>query len=259
MKRRMNNFFREDGKSFILALDHGGALGVLPDMNNPGEIIKKTVAGGIDGVLTTYGIAKTFQKEIANIGLMLRIDGGTSEISVTGDNTSNLYSIEDAVRIGADGIMCMGFVGGQNEDTTLKSLAYNVAMCDKYGLVSSAEMLPRGWEPVGDGRTPENISLACRIGAELGADFVKTAYTGDIDGFRKIVEGCFKPILVLGGSSLKTEKDLLQMVKDSMEAGAKGVVMGRNIWRHPNPDKLCAAITKIVHEDAEVEEALELL
>lgn len=259
MKRRWYNIFKNDGKAFVLAMDHGNGLKVLPDMNHPGEIIKKAVNGGIDGLLTTFGIASTFQKEIGNIGLILRMDGGTSQIAVEKAPMSISYSVEDAVRLGADGVLCMGFPGAHFEDVTLKGLAKVAAECYKWGLVCGAEMLSRGFEPVEDARTVDNMSLACRIGAEIGADFIKSEFVGGIEGFKQIVDGCYKPILVLGGGKAKADRDILQMVRDSMDAGAQGVVMGRNIWRHSNVEGICAAVARIVHENAGVDEALELL
>lgn len=257
MKRRWHNIFKKDGKAFILAMDHGIGFNVLPEMKNPGEIIKKAVSGGVDAILTTFGIAKNFQKEIGNVGLILRLDGGETEIGREDIPMSNLYSVEDAVRLGADGVLCMGFPGAKGEDVTLKNLAHNAAECNKWGIVLGAEMLPRGFEPVDDARTPENIALACRIGAELGADFIKTQYVGDKEIFRNIVESVYRPILVLGGGKTKSDYELLKMVKESMEAGAAGVVMGRNIWRHPEVEKICSAIAEIIHKNAEVEEVLE--
>lgn len=257
MKRRWHNIFKDDRKAFVLAMDHGNGLNVLPDMQKPGEIIKKAVAGGIDAILTTFGISQYFQKEIDNVGLILRIDGGTSQIAVEKSPMENLYSIEDAVRLGADGVLCMGFPGAKNEDVSLKNLAKNAADCNKWGIVLGAEMLPRGFAPAPDARNPENIALACRIGAELGADFIKTQYIGDKETFRKIVEGCYRPILVLGGGKIKSDEELLHMVKEAMDAGASGVVMGRNIWMHQKIEKICSAIAKIIHENAEVEKVLE--
>ena len=64
---------------------------------------------------------------------------------------------------------------------------------------------------------------------------------------------------MLGGGSSQDEIDLFQMVKDAMDAGASGVIIGRNIWKHPNPDKMCEAIVAIVHDDAAVDEALAIL
>lgn len=260
MKRRLNNIFKEDGKSVVLAMDHGNGLNVLPELNNTSEVLTKCVEGGIDAILTTYGIATTFQKELKNIGLILRADGGTSYLAKTYDKSMEvIYSIEDAIRIGADAVLCMGFPGANNEDVTLKGVVKLVSEATQWNFVVGAEMLPRGFDRDDDARTPENIASACRIGAELGADFIKTEYTGDVESFKKVIEGCYKPVLVLGGGKTKSEKDLLQMIKDAMEAGAKGVIIGRNIWRHKTPDKLVKAIVSIVHEGKEVEEALKLL
>lgn len=261
MKRRMNNIFKADGKSLVLAMDHGNGLSVLPEMSNPGPIIKKAVSGGIDALLTTYGIATTFASELENTGLILRIDGGTTKMSVNGASMEDIFHIEDALRVGADGVLCMGYPGASNEDITLKYLTKNVSAASQWNLPIGAEMLPRGFElgNFDDARTAENIAFACRVGSELGADFIKTAYTGDIESFKTVVAGCYKPVLVLGGGKSKAEKDLLQMVHDAMSAGAKGVIMGRNVWRHPNPDKLCTALAAIIHEDASVEDALALL
>jgi DhnA family fructose-bisphosphate aldolase class Ia len=259
MKRRWFNIFKSDGKAFILAMDHGNGMNVLPDMAKPGEIVKKAVKGGVDAILTTFGIAQNFKEEIGNVGLILRIDGGTSQISVEKAPIENLYSIEDAIRLGADGVICMGFPGANFEDITLKNLARNAAECNKWGIVLGAEMMPRGFEKVSDSGTPENIALACRIGAELGADFIKTRYTGDKESFKKVVEGCYRPILVLGGERSKSDEEFLGMIKESLEAGAAGVVIGRNVWRHPNVEGISSAIAKIVHENASVDEALKEL
>jgi fructose-bisphosphate aldolase / 2-amino-3,7-dideoxy-D-threo-hept-6-ulosonate synthase len=101
------------------------------------------------------------------------------------------------------------------------------------------------------------VSLACRIGAELGADFIKTRYPGDEGAFRRTVAGCGKPILVAGGPL--RDPDListLRLADDAMRAGAAGVVFGRTIWQHSDPAGALRAVCSIVHEDASIEEAL---
>lgn len=254
MKRRLNNIFAKDNKTVILAMDHGTGLNVLPALNNTKEIIEKCVSAGIDAIIATYGISTTYAKSFENKGMILRIDGGTSEIG-TGHPMSNVCSIEDALRIGADGVICMGFPGSKYEDVSLRNLSLNISAADKWGMPLVAEMLPTGFENFKE-YTPKNISLACRIGAEYGADIVKTQYTGDIDSFKAVTEGCYKPVVVLGGGNTNTDADLLQTIKDSLAAGGAGVAIGRSIWRHAHPEKLCKAIVRIVHDEASVEQAL---
>ncbi|KUO77598.1 MAG: hypothetical protein APF77_03265 [Clostridia bacterium BRH_c25] len=261
MKRRMNNIFKKDGKSFILAIDHGSGVNVLPELNNTGALIEKAVKGGVDGVLMTFGMASAYQKELGNAAMLLRMDGGTSELNVTGSPMEVMYSVEDAIRVGADAVLCMGFPGATQEEVSLKGIAGLVSEGLKWNIPVGAEMLPRGFEfgKFQDCRTPQNLKLAGRIGCELGLDFVKTEYTGDKESFKELVQGCYKPVLILGGGSSKAEREVLQLVKDALDCGASGVIMGRNIWRHPQPEKLCAAITAIVHGNEEVDSALKLL
>lgn len=254
MKRRLNNIFAKDKKTVILAMDHGGSLNVLPALNKTKEILEKCVSSGIDAVIATYGISTAFADSFENKGIILRIDGGTSEIG-TGHAMSNICSIEDALRIGADGVICMGFPGSKYEDVSLSNLSKNVSEAAKWGMPLVAEMLPTGFEDFKE-YTPKNIALASRIGAEYGADIIKTQYTGDIDSFKAVVEGCYKPVVILGGGNTNTDADLLKTIKDSLEAGASGVAIGRSIWRHAHPEKMCKAIIRIVHDEASVQQAL---
>lgn len=258
-KRRLHHIFREDGRTLIVAMDHGNGLNVLPELADPEEKIRRVVAGGADVIMTTFGIASNFRDAIGKAGLIVRVDGGTSQLARERAAFSILYSVEDILRIGADGVVCMGFPGSQYEAETLPYVAKLAAECNKWQVPLLAEMLPRGFEGGEDSRTPENIALACRMGAELGADFIKTEYTGDIESFKKVTEGCYKPIVILGGGKSKDERDVLQMVYDSIQAGAAGVAMGRNIWRRDEPEKITAALTRIIHENATVDEALQEL
>ena len=122
MKRRMNNIFRKDGRSFVLAMDHSAML-PSPDIKEPGRVISEAVEGGADGFLTTYGIIRKYQKDFGNKGIILRADGGISAIRKPMAPMDLLYSAEDAVRIGADAMLCMGYPGSQTNEHTLKYLA----------------------------------------------------------------------------------------------------------------------------------------
>ena len=153
----------------------------------------------------------------------------------------------------------MGMPGSMFEADTLPYLAELVAQCTEWNVPVMAEMLPAGFENPAEMWTPENIGNACRIGAEYGVDLIKTAYTGDVESFRNIVEQTYVPIVVLGGSRSKDPRDLLEGIYGAMQAGASGVAVGRNIWQCPDPDKMTAAIAAIVHDGAAVDAALECL
>ena len=103
------------------------------------------------------------------------------------------------------------------------------------------------------------VKHAARLGAELGADLVKVSYTGSPESFREVVEGCFVPVVIAGGPKMETDKDILTMVKGSIEAGGAGVSIGRNAFQHQKPSLIVKAIAGIVHKNATVEEALQIV
>ncbi len=257
--RRLGRLFREDGRTVIVAMDHGGFFGLQPGLEQPGEVIRQITLGGADAIMTTYGLAQHYAEELAATGLILRVDGGASRLGTRAWRGRRTFSAEAALRLGADGVVAMGFPGAENEDDNLRDLAELSDECGRWGLPLVAEMLPRGFEGGDDARLPETITLAIRIGAELGADIVKTQYTGDVESFRMVVAGCFVPVVVLGGAKMESDAAALRAVREAMDAGGRGVAMGRNIWGHRNPRKMAAAIAAIVHENASVESALAML
>ncbi len=257
MKRRMNNLFRRDGFAFILAMDHA-AMMKSPALGEPGRIIREAAAGGADAFLTTLGIVKNYASDFGRAGIILRADGGISALKMPMDAIEQLYTAEDALRAGADAMLCMGYPGSAVNEHSLKYLAKLAADCDRWGLPLGAEMLPYGFEKVENSRSVENIAFACRQGAELGADFIKTEFVGG-EEFKKVTEGCYAPVLVLGGSGAKSDEELLLSVKGAMDAGAKGVIMGRNIYRRENVAGICEAVAAVIHDHATVEEALRLI
>lgn len=257
-KRRMYNIFREDGRALIVAMDHGASLDVHPALADPGAILDAVVAGGADAILTTFGIAKNYFQHVKRAGLILRVDGGSSALP-SGEKKQNiLFSVENALAVGADAVACMAFPGSPDESGTLTNASRLAGECAKWSLPLMVEALPGGFADFKQ-HTPKNILLACRIAAELGADFIKTEYTGDKESFGQVVAGCYRPIVVLGGGKVGSNRAVLTLVRDALDAGAAGIAVGRNIWQHPNPRALVSALFQVVHEDAPVDKALEFV
>jgi len=253
---RWHHIFRQDGKALIFAMDHAGAFGIMEGLERPGEVIRKVRAGGADAILTTYGVCTRFAEDIGGMGVILRVDGGSTLLAGERGPMQLVYDVYDALRIGADAVGTMGMPGSRFETATLPYLAELVGQCAEWNVPVMAEMLPAGFENPGAWWTPENIGHACRIGAELGVDFIKTAYTGDVESFRRVVEQVYVPIVVLGGTKSPHPRALLEGVYGAMQAGASGVAVGRNICQYSEPDKMTAAIAAIIHEGAMVDGAL---
>jgi len=253
----MKNLFAGDDRTVILPIDHGAALDVLPALAHPEYIVNRCFEAGADAILTTFGIARRYEKELAGHGLILRMDGGNSQLGNTSGDAL-LYTLETAMKMGADGVACMGFLGTENEKVTLKNLAFLGEKCRDWGMPLMAEMLPGGF-----GNSPEksaaNVKLAARIGAELGASIIKTTYAGTAEEFREIVEGCFVPLVILGGAHSKDFASLLETVQTSRDCGAAGVAIGRNIWGQKDPYLRMRALCQIIHKDMNASEAAAVL
>jgi len=103
------------------------------------------------------------------------------------------------------------------------------------------------------------VAHVARLGAELGADIIKTNYTGSIETFKEVVRGCHVPVIIAGGPKVETVREVLQMVQDSVKAGGAGLSIGRNVFQHENPTLMAKALSAIVHKNASVNESLKIL
>jgi len=103
------------------------------------------------------------------------------------------------------------------------------------------------------------VAHAARIGAELGADIVKTNFTGDVETFKTVVESCPVPVIIAGGPKCKTAREILETACESLEAGSAGLSIGRNVFQHENPALMVKALAAIVHSGASVEQAMKVL
>lgn len=157
------------------------------------------------------------------------------------------------MRLAADAVAVMGFVGQPEESASLANLAALAGQCAPWGLPVLAEMLLVG----AGGRPPtgDDVAFAARVVAELGADLVKVPYAGPGPAFRQAVAACPCPLVVLGGERAPDAAALLATIAQAMDAGASGVAIGRNVWQHAHPEGMMRALVALVHGGATVEGA----
>ena len=240
-------------------MDHGASFNVLPALKDVGKVIRETAAAGVDAYLSTVGMADKFGADFMGKGIILRMEGGVSFLNKPTKAMQMVVTAEDALRLGADAVIAMSFPGSTFENDVLSNISRTILSCNRWNLPVVAEALPRGFEKSDDSRTPANITFACRQAAELGADIIKTEYTGDQESFKELVESVYAPVVILGGSKKVPERELLQEIKNAMDAGGAGIAMGRNITGHENPARYAAAIARIIHEGCSVDAALKEL
>jgi DhnA family fructose-bisphosphate aldolase class Ia len=92
----------------------------------------------------------------------------------------------------------------------------------------------------------DQIAVAARVGAEVGADLIKIRYSGSVESFRTVTNNCYRPVVVLGGSKQSSEQ-LLSSTREALTAGAKGVAVGRNVWQSADPGSITASLAEVVH------------
>ncbi len=147
--------------------------------------------------------------------------------------------------MGADAVIMMGITGTPDEAHSLATMGKIIARCDDWGIPLVAEMLPGGF--TAKEVTLYQLIISARLGADLGADIVKMRYQGTAESYRAVASACYVPLVVLGGSRQSPE-DLLQEIRQSQIAGARGVAVGRNLWQADKPGQVLSQIVKAVHK-----------
>ena len=245
---------RKSGKILIVPIDHGVSDGPIPGLINVKETVSTIAESGANGILMHKGlIGAGFRGEGSDIGLIVHLSAGTA---LSPDPLSKVIvtTVEEAVALGADMISIHINVGAEDTSKMMTDAGQVVRDCNRFGMPLLMMMYPRG-EKVKNEKDVSVVKIAARIGAELGADIVKTNYTGSKESFREVVEGCPVPVIIAGGCK-GTDRDVLQMIRDAMDAGAAGVAMGRNAFQHKEPKKIIKAVSLVIHKGYSVDEAM---
>lgn len=247
LSNRLSRIIR-DGRTVMLAVDHGYFQGPTTGLENPRKAITPLLPYA-DSLMLTRGVLRTSVDAGQNVPVVLRVSGGTSILKEL-SNEVVTTSIEEALRLNASAVAVSIFVGSENEKQTLANLSSLVDEGERYGMPVLA-VTAVGREMARDARY---LGLACRIAAELGASIVKTYYCED---FGKVVDGCPVPVVIAGGKKLP-EREALQLAYDATSNGASGVDMGRNIFQSSDPVAMIRAVRAVVHEGKGVEDAFQV-
>ncbi|MAM12003.1 MAG: aldolase [Rhizobiaceae bacterium] len=174
------------------------------------------------------------------------------------DRISQLIATpEDAVRAGADALAVAIPVRGASEGQYIRWLTDSVNAAARFGMPIVAHIYPRDFT---DGAkivfTPEEIAYAARIGIETGVDVIKIGYTGDFDGYKEIVRTSPVPVVIAGGPKTDNLLGALEQTAEAIQAGARGAVVGRNLWGHGDPVTAARAFRGVIHDGLAAEDAL---
>lgn len=246
MQGRLSKIFGDDGRTIMLAFDHGYIMGSTAGLERLDLTIPPLMEYA-DCLMATRGALRTCIPANHRKAIALRC---TADGSVLKDDMSFgrvSVDIEDAIRMDASCMAVQCFVGADGELSSLENLAYYVNAGERYNIpVLGVVAVGKEME-----RTTRYFSLATRLLAEQGAHIIKTYYC---ENFEQITAACPVPIVIAGGKKIP-EAEALEMAYRAVNEGAAGVDMGRNVLQAACPKAMLQAIGMVVHENAKPEEA----
>jgi len=252
----------ETGTTVIFAFSHGtSAPDVLPGLENPTRVVEAAASGGADCVFLAPGLIEAVGDVVTTTSL-----GVAVKVSATASRGGKPYqevlttSIERSLELGADAVVALIPFAPENEPDVIALTATLGEACGRWGMPFIAEAeYPNsyyGTENFADTWGVPYLKRSARLCAELGADIVKSNWTGSVDTFAQIVESVPVPVVVAGGSRV-SDLDLLQNLQAAREAGAMGCSVGRNIFQHPAPERMVRAIAAVFKDGAGAQEAFD--
>jgi predicted phospho-2-dehydro-3-deoxyheptonate aldolase len=255
MERLIN---RDSGNTVIVPMDHGVSVGPIQGLIDMKTTVNSVVEGGVNAVLLHKGhIQAGHRGSGKDVGLFIHISASTV-LSPDPNHKVLVCTVEEAVRLGADGVSMHVNLGADDESVMLKDLGRIGKECSEFGMPLLAMMYTRG-DKIKDESDVENVKLAARVAAELGADMVKVSFTGNAETFKEVIDGCPVPVLIAGGEKAKTTRDILVNIEMAMQAGGRGISIGRNVFQHASPTNFCRGVSALVHNGVSVDEALRII
>jgi len=248
---RFDKLFAAGRNAVLVAVDHGAEFGPTPGLMDFPVALENLKAA--DGVLLNPGMVESSAEFFGRPGaplMILRATWTTAycfPFNYTESNTCQVISAQDALAQGADFIMacCLLQTGSEAMDRdNVRLFSDIVAQKEKAGIPLIGELFPVQAEKMPEKELHSRIYGGVRILAELGADAVKTFYTGD--RFGEVIEGAGVPVLALGASKCD-EKQALDKARKAVRAGARGVVFGRNVFQAKNPAAFLKSLAAVVH------------
>ncbi|RKY85715.1 fructose-bisphosphate aldolase [candidate division KSB1 bacterium] len=251
-----------NGTLFILPIDQGVEHGPVDFFANPESIdpdyqYRLALNGGFSGIALHYGLAvKYMRKYCGKVPLILKLNGKTNIPSDKEAFSPLTATVEDAVRLGADAIGYTLYVGSPAQDKDILQFTKVRDEAEKYGMPVIMWSYPRGEaiEEKGGRDSLYAVDYAARIANEFGADIVKLNLPKNVnekcpepyksmkfnveDAAKKVVRSAGKTMVLFSGGSKLGDEDLLKKVRICMNAGATGLIFGRNMWQRKYEDAM---------------------
>lgn len=261
----------QNGTLMVLPIDQGIEHGPVdffpnPDSANPEFEWELAREGGYNAIACHYNMARQYIRKYPDVPLILKLNGRSSIPSEADAFSTLTSSVEDAVYLGADAVGYTLYVGSPRQDLDIEQLCQVRDDCEKYAMPLIVWSYPRGSaiDKKGGRDSLYAVDYAARLAFEFGADIVKlnvpkkgekdaeqpkpynTLEWTEEEGVRRVVKSAQKSLVLFSGGSKLGDEDLLAKVRLSMEAGATGLIFGRNMWQRKMDEAL--AVTEKVKD-----------
>jgi class I fructose-bisphosphate aldolase len=257
-----------NGTLMMLPIDQGLEHGPIDFFDNPDSIdtdwiYRLAVAGNFSGIALHVGLAEKYQKRYAGrVPLVLKINGKTNLPNDDDAFSPLTSSVEDAVRLGADGVGYTLYVGSPAQDVDIAQCNEVRRECERFGMPLIVWGYPRGAAVKAKGGIDSlyAVDYAARVACEIGADIVKlnepkwdaasaaklpkpydTLEFDDLEGLRKVVKSAGRTLVLVSGGSKMGDDDTVHKARVAMEAGCVGLIFGRNMWQRKWDNALAIA------------------
>ncbi|MGL4819348.1 MAG: class I fructose-bisphosphate aldolase [Bacilli bacterium] len=251
-------FYRNTGRSILFPVDHGTTLGVVPGLESRERLVELALTHGLCGIVAHKGMIHEMNRVHARaheMRYLLHVSAST----LIGDGVLSkqvVSSVAHGLELGVTGMSAHLNFGVDDENEMIRAFgaltdeAYHwgmpvLAMVNLHGAAAAAPPEQKA----------SHLAHIVRVASELGASLVKVQYAGTEEGMARVVAASGVPVLISGGEQTSIEL-LAEQIRTSLDVGAKGICIGRNIFGASHPDLVCSVLTSLVYEDATVSEAL---
>jgi class I fructose-bisphosphate aldolase len=262
LHRILHDHGMQNGTAVFLPYDHGLEHGPRdffghPEASDPGYIIKLAVEGGFNGIALQIGLARKFYWEYAGeVPLVLKLNGKTDIPSDTDPLSPVNATVEEAVRLGADAVGYTLYVGSSAQERDFEQYLRVREDAERFGMPLIVWSYPRGAaiDAKGGKDSFYAVDYAARTASELGADLVKVNFPqpgkqagvpqpyrrefSSQDAIEAVVRSANRSLLLVSGGEQAGDEAMLEKARQSMEAGATGLIFGRNVFQRGHAESL---------------------
>lgn len=257
-KKRLEQIFSNNGKAFIVPVDDlliSGADFQLKEYKEKISLLKDTYA---NAVLGYPGVFNQFYSELKEKSWIMNLTTSTFRSNHTDKKLS--FKLKNAILLGCDAVAVHVNLTSPMEGEMIHNLATVSCECQEYGIPLMAIIYPRRAgvnsfdENYLDMKVNKNdeytslVSHACRVAVEIGADLIKTNYTGSVDSFERVIYTAGDIPVVISGGDQVTEHEAIQNIRGAFKAGASGICFGRNFFYRDNFISFSKEVTSIINE-----------